>query len=237
MTGKKGKDPLEDLLAGEGKTAEPKPGEPIEPWAANPPTARRDAEPHQDEPTVEDRERAIAMKDSDDAKTEETRSEQKIREERAEKRGEKDGKKRDTKDEPAGENPHVTQAQADLEQMQNLRDLSEEFEEIDAYDLYEQIADADKVEIAFVDDRGQELPIPPHSASFDGFSVGTGGESVNFKTEGLELSAPVAGERALSLGGYALILDGEHVATGMRDEPLRMGPGLTFDLSDDISFR
>jgi hypothetical protein len=113
---------------------------------------------------------------------------------------------------------------------------SDKADKLEPAELIDMIADADEVEIAFVDSDGKELVQQPYEpADRDTWAIGPGGDSVQLNAENIELGAVQA--PSTTLGGYVLLLDGEPVAVVKRDAPLRMGAGMTFDLSKDISFR
>lgn len=93
------------------------------------------------------------------------------------------------------------------------------------------VAASEDVEVAFVDTKGLEIrgskPFAFSGNPWKDHSLGM------MQSEPIEI---VGEGPAYEIGGYALIVDGKHVATSMRSEPINVVPGARIKLVDDVVF-
>lgn len=96
------------------------------------------------------------------------------------------------------------------------------------------LAAAEHVEIALIDDKQREIPgSRPFEISGDVWK--------DHGADGLMLNEPVeilgpTDSASYSVAGYALLIDGKHVATQMRSDPFNVAPGSKHKIADDIIF-
>ncbi|WP_308815559.1 hypothetical protein [Sphingomonas sp. GV3] len=99
-------------------------------------------------------------------------------------------------------------------------------------DLRKAITDAKEVQIAFSDGTREVAGIPP--INVEGEAWGDHQFGLVLK-EAAEIEGPREGS-SVTIDGYALILDGKHVAYARRSAPLQVAPGQRVNLKDDIIF-
>lgn len=96
------------------------------------------------------------------------------------------------------------------------------------------LADAEDVEIAFVDADGREVagsqPVTVSGEVWKDHAIGL------MQSEPVEIHGPATGSPGFEIAGYALLIDGKTIATTTRSEPLRVFGGQTVKLVDDIAF-
>ncbi|MEV4934412.1 hypothetical protein [Sphingobium sp. LSP13-1-1.1] len=98
--------------------------------------------------------------------------------------------------------------------------------------LRDEISDADEIEIAFLDRNGNEIPgSKPVEVSGDVWKSHLGGLMLS---EPIDLIGP--SDVGYSIHGYALLIDGEHVATHKRSEAFNVAPGSRMKIENDIIF-
>jgi hypothetical protein len=116
-------------------------------------------------------------------------------------------------------------------------------------ELLDLIGKAEKVEIGFTDDKGEEIEGLPRQQVLGGTEswlvtpVGLGLNASKFQVQGpgpqgqfLVHGPGPYGQPVYSIEGYALYVDGDEVAERKRDKPLAVEPGMTFDLRGDMLF-
>ena len=106
-------------------------------------------------------------------------------------------------------------------------------EPIEGEALREAIAKAETVEIAFSDGKSEIAGLAPIAVEGDVWKPHAIGTMLR---EPVTLHGPQRGEAFAPIDGYALILDGKPVAYTKRSEPIKMAPGGTYRLDDDIYF-
>ena len=100
-------------------------------------------------------------------------------------------------------------------------------------DLLELIGAADRVEVAFSDGKTEIAGLDPMLIEGNAWVAGNNGLMLN---QALIVYGPAQGQGAFSLAGYGLMLDGDLIAYATRGQPLNIGAGGTFDLSNDVIF-
>jgi hypothetical protein len=118
-----------------------------------------------------------------------------------------------------------------------------------AAELLDLIGKAEKVEIGFTDEKGEEIEGLPRQQVLGGTEswlvtpAGLGLNSSKFQVQGagpqgqfLVHGPGPYGQPVYSIEGYALYVDGDEVAERKRDKPLAVEPGMTFDLRGDMLF-
>jgi len=105
-------------------------------------------------------------------------------------------------------------------------------EVLDRDKLRAAIADADKVEILFGDGKADSgaTPVVVEGDAWVDHALGL------MLKETVEVHGPSHGSEPYFVKGYALLLDGKQVAWSERPEPLSIGAGQKFGLSNDIFF-
>lgn len=96
------------------------------------------------------------------------------------------------------------------------------------------IAAAETVEIGFSNGKSEIKSLPAQLIQGDAWQLATNG--VRLRVPELQVFGPNRDEPALSLAGYALLLDGRQVAYAARIDVLPLAPGGTYDLKDDVIF-
>ena len=99
-------------------------------------------------------------------------------------------------------------------------------------DLRKAIDDADEVQIAFSDGTREVHGIAPINVAGDAWGDHQFGLVLK---EDATIEGPREGS-SVTIDGYALILDGKHVAYARRSTPLQVAPGQRVSLKDDIIF-
>jgi len=99
-------------------------------------------------------------------------------------------------------------------------------------DLRKAIDKADEVQIAFSDGMREVHGIAPINVAGDAWGDHQFGLVLK---EDATIEGPREGS-SVTIDGYALILDGKHVAYARRSTPLQVAPGQRVSLKDDIIF-
>jgi hypothetical protein len=99
-------------------------------------------------------------------------------------------------------------------------------------DLRKAIADADKVEILFGDGK-RDSGVTPIVVEGDAWVDHALGLMLNVP---VTIEGPGPGAQPYQVAGFALLLDGKQVAWSSRPEPLLVGAGQKYQLSNDIFF-
>lgn len=99
-------------------------------------------------------------------------------------------------------------------------------------DLRKAIDGADEVQIAFSDGTREVHGIAPINVAGDAWGDHQFGLVLK---EDATIEGPREGS-SVTIDGYALILDGKHVAYARRSTPLQVAPGQRVSLKDDIIF-
>lgn len=100
-------------------------------------------------------------------------------------------------------------------------------------ELLAAIDDADTVELAFVGERGMELPgIAPASISGGAAAFRASGERLLLRVPSLPVNSPVP----VQLHGYVMLTDGKLLAYARRSDALPLAPSTHYELKDDVVF-
>ena len=99
-------------------------------------------------------------------------------------------------------------------------------------DLREAISAADKIEILFGDGKRESgaAPVVVEGEAWSDHALGL------MLREPVEIHGPAHGGQPYHVRGFALVLDGKQVAWSERPEPLMVGAGQKYQLSNDIFF-
>lgn len=101
-------------------------------------------------------------------------------------------------------------------------------------ELYELLAEAERVEIAFCDGSKELLGVSPVTVPGSAFGFRRG--RLSLRVPDLQLRGPADQRGARVLAGYALLIDGEQVAWAPRMAgQLTLGPGVAHQLKDDVT--
>lgn len=100
-------------------------------------------------------------------------------------------------------------------------------------DIAAAIANADRVEVAFSDGRGEIEGVDAVTVEGEAWRAHPTGQVL---AEPVTLNGPAPGAAAVQVKGYALILDGKQVAYRERPDPITLVPGQTYKIENDIIF-
>jgi len=105
-------------------------------------------------------------------------------------------------------------------------------ERLSIEDLRAAMAGADKIEILFGDGKRESgaAPVVVEGDAWSDHALGL------MLREPVEIHGPVHGSQPYHVRGFALVLDGKQVAWSERPEPLMVGAGQKYQLSNDIFF-
>lgn len=138
----------------------------------------------------------------------------------------------------AAQKGQVTKARAALDAQRPAK--PRKFEPIakplPAGELLDLIGAAETVELAFVDGEREIRGLAPRTIE-GGVSAwqATSRGRLRLNVPSLEILGPGPDKSAWRLGGYALLLDGEHIASIERD-PVLIAPGTRHEFKDDVIF-